>query len=176
MFKPCGLATIYISTTLGLAENGIEQSIYLFAQTTEHLELNKFTQTTDAATDGGRGSSSTGQSPTIRLTPSARHLRPQPFHSHGTPKYQPTCASRCPTLSVILADAYASTERAGVLAVLGDFNLLDLLTQGGTVAGAVLADYTNFLCVLGLGWMDERGRGVVPFGTKTRGASGTLDQ
>lgn len=47
--------------------------------------------------------------------------------------------------------------------MLGDFNLLDLLTQGSTVTGSVLADNADFLGALGLrrkvGWMDQRGVG-----------------
>lgn len=45
---------------------------------------------------------------------------------------------------------YASAEGASVLAVLGDFDLLDLLTDGGAVTGSVLAHDTDFLGVLGL--------------------------
>lgn len=60
---------------------------------------------------------------------------------------------------------YTSTKGASILGVLGDFNLLDLLTQGSTVAGAVLADDADFLGALGLtvvgrsGWMDGLGVG-----------------
>ena len=39
--------------------------------------------------------------------------------------------------------------------MLRDLDLLDLLADGGAVAGAVLADNTDFLGALRLGWMDE---------------------
>ena len=42
------------------------------------------------------------------------------------------------------------TEDAGVLGVLGDFNLLDDLTEGGTVTGAVFPADADFLGALTL--------------------------
>lgn len=46
--------------------------------------------------------------------------------------------------------AYTSTERASVFAVLGDFELLDLLTEGSTVSGTVLTDNSYFLGMFSL--------------------------
>lgn len=43
---------------------------------------------------------------------------------------------------------YLSTESASVLRVLGDFNLLDHLTQGGTITSTILASDSNLLCTL----------------------------
>lgn len=43
---------------------------------------------------------------------------------------------------------YLSTESASVLGVLGDFNLLDHLTQGGTIPSTILASDSNLLCTL----------------------------
>lgn len=45
---------------------------------------------------------------------------------------------------------YLSTERASILGVLGDFNLLDLLTQRGTIASTVFTRNAYFLGTLGL--------------------------
>merc|ERR1712048_564110 len=42
-----------------------------------------------------------------------------------------------------------TAERAGVLGVLCHLHLLDLLTQGGTIAGSVLSRNSNLLCPLG---------------------------
>lgn len=46
--------------------------------------------------------------------------------------------------------SYLSAEVAEVLGVLGDLHLLDGLTEGGTVTGAVLADDSDLLGALGL--------------------------
>lgn len=46
--------------------------------------------------------------------------------------------------------AYTSTEGAGVFGVLSDFNLLDLLTDRGTVTGTILSDNTDLLGAFGL--------------------------
>lgn len=45
---------------------------------------------------------------------------------------------------------YLSTEGAGVLGVLGDFDLLHHLTQGGTIAGTIFTNDSNLLRALGL--------------------------
>lgn len=45
-------------------------------------------------------------------------------------------------------DAVLAAEAAEVLGVLADLNLLDLLTQRGTIPGAVLADDPNLLGAL----------------------------
>lgn len=45
-------------------------------------------------------------------------------------------------------DSVLAAEAAEVLGVLADLDLLDLLSQRGTVAGAVLADNPHFLCAL----------------------------
>lgn len=55
-----------------------------------------------------------------------------------------------------------TAERAGVFGVLGDFNLLDLLTGRATVAGSVLADYSDLLGVLGLHFQMD---GLVSYGS-----------
>ncbi len=44
-----------------------------------------------------------------------------------------------------------AAERACVLGMLGDLNLLDLLADGCSVASAVLACYSYLLCALGHG-------------------------
>ena len=49
------------------------------------------------------------------------------------------------TLHVVL-----STEGAHVFGVLGDFHLLDGLTEGGTITGSVLAHNSDFLGTFGL--------------------------
>lgn len=45
---------------------------------------------------------------------------------------------------------HLSAERAGVFGVLRDFDLLDHLTQGGSISGAVLSNDSDLLCTLGL--------------------------
>ena len=48
------------------------------------------------------------------------------------------------TLDVVL-----TAESACISGVLGDFHLLDLLTQGSTVTRAILSDNADLLCTLG---------------------------
>ena len=45
---------------------------------------------------------------------------------------------------------YLSAERAEVLGVLADFNLLDLLPQTGPISGSVLPDDSDLFRTLGL--------------------------
>lgn len=45
---------------------------------------------------------------------------------------------------------YLSAERAGVLAVLGNFHLLDHFPEGGTISGTVLPGDSYLLGTLGL--------------------------
>lgn len=52
-------------------------------------------------------------------------------------------------------EGYSAAERASVSGVLGDFHLLDLLTEGRTVAGAVLAHNSNLLGALRLKEMTD---------------------
>jgi len=49
-----------------------------------------------------------------------------------------------------MTSRYLAAKAASILGMLRNFNLLNLLTDGGTIAGSVLADNTDFLCVLGL--------------------------
>jgi hypothetical protein len=44
-----------------------------------------------------------------------------------------------------------ATEKACILGMLGDFNLLDLLADGSSITGAVLAGHSYLLCTLGHG-------------------------
>lgn len=146
--------------------------IYWCEQEQNSLELNQLTKATDASTDSGSSSSSTPHHhypvSTWTTTPSARHHQQQPCGIHGTPRYQQPYALRCPNHTITLVPRpqagllYTSTEGAGIFGVLGDFDLLDLLAQRGTVAGSVLADNTDLLGALGLemrrldGWIGNR--------------------
>ena len=62
-----------------------------------------------------------------------------------------------PDADGLALDGVLAAELAGVLAVLGHLDLLHLLTQGGAVAGAVLADNAHLLRALSL--CAENGRG-----------------
>lgn len=46
--------------------------------------------------------------------------------------------------------SYLAAEGAGILGVLRDFDLLDHLTQRGTITGTVLSDDSDLLSALGL--------------------------
>jgi len=50
-----------------------------------------------------------------------------------------------PDTSSLALHAVLAAEHASVLGVLGDLDLLDLLTQRGTIASTVLADNTDLL-------------------------------
>ena len=87
-----------------------------------------FTQTTDGGSHGGGGGggvhpSATGDGPLAALAGPDAH--------NGA-------------LHGVLA-----AEGASVLAVLGDFHLLDHLTQGGTITGTIFTNDSNLLGALG---------------------------
>lgn len=65
--------------------------------------------------------------------------------------------------------AHLAAEAAEVLGVLADLNLLDLLTQGSTVAGAVLADNAHLLRALRL---QQGSVGVAVLSKAASGATG----
>jgi hypothetical protein len=120
--------------------------IYIYLRL--HLELNKFTETTDTAANS-RGSSSTKEINIMaKLLP----------HLPSTTSNDLSASTAFPNTNRLALNAVTSTERASVFAVLGDFDLLDLFTEGRTVTGSVFTDYTDFLSVLSLGWMDEEER------------------
>jgi len=55
------------------------------------------------------------------------------------------------------APTHLAAEGASVLAVLGDFHLLDHLTQGGTITGTIFTNDSNLLGALGLSIKKKRG-------------------
>ena len=55
-----------------------------------------------------------------------------------------------PDANSLALDGVLTAEVASVLGVLGDLHLPDLLTQGSTITGAVLADNTDLPGALGL--------------------------
>ena len=93
------------------------------------LDLGHITETTDAGASSRRSSSSGHPGATSNNLAAATTL---PDTNSGA-------------LHRVLA-----AEGAGVLGVLADFNLLDLLAGSAAVAGAVLADDSDFFGALGL--------------------------
>lgn len=64
---------------------------------------------------------------------------------------------------------HLSAERASVLAVLGDFHLLDHLTQRGTITGTIFTNDSNLLGALGL-QTNTKAHLVSPFVTNISGS------
>jgi len=64
------------------------------------------------------------------------------LHFFGPPLSTSTSDRATPT--------HLSAEGASVLAVLGDFHLLDHLTEGGTITGTIFTNDSNLLGALGL--------------------------
>lgn len=63
----------------------------------------------------------------------------------GTSGDDLVAATTSPDTDVRALDGVLTAELAGVLSVLGNFDLLDLLTDGRTVASSVLSNDTDLL-------------------------------
>ena len=89
-----------------------------------NLNFRDFAQTTDSTADsGGSGG----------------------VQHPGTSSLSLSTTLAVPDTDSSSLDAILTAEGAGVAGVLGDFHLLDLLTQRGTIAGSVLAGDSNLL-------------------------------
>jgi hypothetical protein len=106
----------------------------------------EFTKTTDGTTDGSSGDSARGQ---LLFLISQYWIFDIPDSPSSTSQAS-SAAAAFPDTDRLSLDRVLTAESASVLAVLGDFNLLDLLTEGRTVTGTVLSDNSGFLGTLGL--------------------------
>lgn len=93
-----------------------------------HLNLRDFSETTDGRAGGSGGGCGDGV---------------------GTTGNSLLAALALPDTNSLALDGVLSAEGADVAGVLGDFHLLHLLTQGGTVSGTIFTRDTDLLSALG---------------------------
>ena len=102
----------------------------LFTRRTErYLDLSLLTEATDGGSHGDRGSS---------------------VESISTARLGLVAALALPDADNCALHAELSAETAEVFGVLTNLNLLDLLTQRGTISGAVFTDNPDLFCTLRL--------------------------
>lgn len=136
-----------------------------------HLNFHQLAETTDATTDGSSGrsthlpSTTSNTLATTTALPDAHSLTLNTvLHIISEEKNERMIRRRKASPHWQVHSPYTTAERAGVFAVLGDFDLLDLFAEGGTVTSSVLSHNSNLLSMFGLrkertgrmdGWMHE---------------------
>ena len=114
---------------------------YYFKQrgfTRKHLRLSQLTEAADGAAGSGGGNGGEGVGTTGRglLAGLARPDADDGALDRVLQQHNTSDLSRCS----LNRSPYLAAEGAGVAGVLGDFHLLDLLAERGTIAGTVLGD------------------------------------
>lgn len=110
-----------------------------------------FTQSSDSRSDGssGCGGVHPGTAGYDALAPLAGpDTNAGAFHRILKIKHNKKLIEMFPKKLMSKLNVYLSTERASVLAVLGDFDLLHHLTQGSTITGTIFTGDSDLLGAL----------------------------
>lgn len=115
---------------------------------TQRLGVGDLTETADGRTDSGsrRGAENVGTTSVLLVAALA------------LPDADGGALDGGLGLALFYSSAHLAARRARVARVLGDFHLLDGLTERSTVTGTVLSGDSDLLCALGLGLVGSRGR------------------
>ena len=128
LFSRCAWEVNFCCEEFVFRETKGKPALRLHTFFTKNLLLLELTETTDGTSDGSSGGGG---------------------DDVGTASKSLAAALALPDAGGGSLDGGLAAERAGVLGVLGDFSLLDLLSEGSTITGAVLTNDTDLLCSLG---------------------------